>query len=79
VIRVRNKAEAYEAWDKRSVVIRIHDDGSTTVYPSLGKGVMYYGFSLRDEYVLARLADLQKAVHYCDHHYYLWNVIGRRS
>lgn len=79
MIRVRNKNDAYEVWDKRSVVIRVLEGGSTIIYPSLPKGVTYYGFSLRDEYVLARLDGLQAAVHYCDHHYYVWNVIGRRS
>lgn len=78
MIRVRSKSDAYAVWDLRSVVIRVHEDGHTTVYPSLPKGVTYHGFSLRDEYVLARLDDLQQAVHYCDHHCYVWNVIGRR-
>lgn len=77
-VKVRDRHDAYRVWDKRSVVIRVHEDGRTTVYPSLPRGVRYFGFSLRDEYVIARLATLQDAIRYCNHCYYVWSVIGKR-
>ena len=75
-VEVRTWDDAHKAWDKRSVVIRETEPGQTVVYPNLRGGVRYRGFSLRDEYVIARLGDLQEAVRYCKHHYYDWSIIG---
>lgn len=73
---IRRREDVYQAWDKRSVIIREQAVGSTIVYPQLPRGVSYRGFSLREEYVLARVRTIREGIHWADHQHYRYTVLG---
>lgn len=75
---IRGRYDVYKAWDHKSVVVKEQAVGSTIVYPRLGRGVRYRGFTLREDYVLARLRSLDEAIHWCQHHFYDYSIMGRR-
>ena len=57
---IKNKQDAYEAWDREGVIIRQEDD-YVYVYPRLGKGYIYPNFDLRRECNLMGFSDIDQA------------------
>ena len=60
LIEIKNKQDAYEAWDREGVIIRQEDD-YVYVYPRLGKGYTYSNFDLRRECNLMGFSDIDQA------------------
>jgi hypothetical protein len=59
-MKIKNKGDAYEAWDKSSVIVR-ELDGYVYVYPMITRGYNYYGFNLREECNLMGFSEIEQA------------------
>ena len=66
-------------WDRKRVVIRQQSVGSTIVYPQLSRGASYATFSLRDEWVLAKVRSIREGILWANHHYYEYSIFGNQT
>lgn len=73
---IRRREDVYAAWDQRSVIIRQQAVGSTIVYPQLPRGVAYPSYSLREEYILARVRSVREGILWADRRHYRYGVLG---
>lgn len=57
---ISNRAEAFQAWDRRNVIIR-EDSGYYFIYPLIGRGYKYPNFDLKRECCLSTFVSENKA------------------